>query len=125
MNIGQVINGRYLTFKRTESGLVITANEEGKAEILDHKRDDGNWSRNPDCILADLLEDFMGNGWSWIRPEDIGVLTSANIISDEAAFSDSGNLIECGTVYAFMDYQIKLEIEELSQGNECLYIVAN
>ncbi|MGI9061916.1 MAG: hypothetical protein ACR2H5_25460 [Ktedonobacteraceae bacterium] len=41
----------------------------------------------------------MGNGWSWVRPEDIGALTDAPILSDDIEYDDHGDVVSVGTVF--------------------------
>jgi hypothetical protein len=65
--------------------------------------------------LARLLEWPLANGWEWIAPEEIGALTSAPILSDDAERDDDGTLVAITTVYWFPNYQIISEVEELSE----------
>lgn len=66
--------------------------------------------------LWELLEDLLCNGWDWIRPEEIGALTSAPIISNDAERDDNGELVSLDHCWGYMDYQIFDPVEQLLKG---------
>jgi len=62
-------------------------------------------------FITEHLSNPMNNGVSYeqVRPEDVGALTDAPLISD-------------GTnVYGFMDYQVKDLLTELARGNSVIW----
>jgi hypothetical protein len=63
--------------------------------------------------LAEALAPMLENGWEWITPEEIGALTDAPIISDEATRDDYGNLSELGRVFWYSSYMILDPVEEM------------
>lgn len=99
-------------FQKFDNFLRIRLLPAGK-EFLDEQRDDQGWRRGTLYILLDLIEFQLCNGWHEIKPEDVGALTSAPILSDIADFDDEGNLRNVDTLYWFPDYAVKCEIEEL------------
>lgn len=56
--------------------------------------------------IYQMLEGYLTNGWEIVNPEDIGALTSGEIISDPN-----------GNVYWHERYQIEDAAEELYKGN--------
>jgi hypothetical protein len=61
----------------------------------------------PKPSIWELMEDFFTNGWERVNPEDIGALTSGEIMSDQD-----------GNVYWHERYQIEDMVEELMNGNK-------
>ena len=134
MKIGTIERGGYVDFERKQDGhLYLTLTKEGQKELEYYLTDDyiqnddsePKWRENVEEIFIRLIEDHLCNGWNWVTPESIGALTDAAIISDDIDYNDVGEVEHVGTVYAFMDYAIKLEIEELLFGRECRFISAN
>jgi hypothetical protein len=105
----RVEQGRYVNLERLANGdLKVILTDEGR-ELCEDYQSQGEW---PD--LGDLVEDFLGNGWSWVRAEDIGALTgNDNLITDEYSMDDYGTIEFIGTVYAYEPYAIYLESEKL------------
>src|ERR1700722_17299367 len=101
----------YVTLNKNGNKLRIVLTSDGKAE-LQQRIDDGHLI-GPDDVLYDLLEYHLCKGWEMIRPEEIGALTSAPIISDDVARNDDGDIIEIGSVYWFPNYQILSPSSEL------------
>ena len=85
--------------------LRLTITDEGKAELR-ALVDDGE-SIDSDEFMYDLLEYHTCNGWDWVRPEEIGALTAAPIISDNVERDDHGHISNISSVYAFMAYQVR------------------
>jgi len=101
----------YVTLAKLNRHLRITLTPEGRTE-LQARLDNGD-NISTDSTLYDLLENCLCNGWEWIRPEEIGALTSAPILSDDCSRDDSGLLGQIGAVYWFEKYQIQSPGEEL------------
>ena len=91
--------GFYVTVSYVKGGIKLKATPEiaNIAENTNHERPD----------MHDLMEDFLQNGWEEVHPEDIGALTSGEIVSDSN-----------GNIYWHERYQIEDMVEELQQGNE-------
>src|SRR5260221_8499641 len=66
-----------------------------------------------DAAIRVLLDDHLQNGWEEIKPEEIGALTSALVISDEAERDRKGKLTKGGRGYLNERDQVEDEIEEL------------
>ncbi len=56
-------------------------------------------------VLHELLDQALGNGWTWVQPEDIGALTDGEILEAPD-----------GRIYWHERYQIESSSEELLQG---------
>lgn len=111
----------YTEFQKLENGdLKIILTTEGR-EYLKENGLDGCPDKNSQQLFLDVIEYQLCNGWEFVRPEEIGALTSANIISDNVERDDHNNIISVDKVYAFMDYQIKLEVEELYNNGFCIF----
>ncbi len=89
---------RNLTIRLTESGrhAVTEWRSDGKADVE---------------IIADLLEHHFGNGWTYIRPSDIGAITEAMIISDDVEYDNDGALVRVGRVFWNPGYAVGGDID--------------
>src|SRR5580693_6267102 len=105
-------HGRFVNLEKTDGGdLQIILNNNGRrvfAEI-EKIRD----RLGIDATMRMLLDDYFRRQWCEIRPEEIGALTSALIISDEAHRDPDGTLLSVGHVYWNERYQVDDEIEKL------------
>ena len=110
---------QYVTFTKENGNLVVTLTPEGKQEIAEAIADEKNIGS--DDFMLNLFEHPLCNGWSEIRPEDIGALTSSPIFSDEATFDDDGNLKSVGRVYWFPNYQIESPVETLNEYGRVIF----
>ena len=61
-------------------------------------------------VMYDLLEDFIGNGWEWVAPEEIGVLTDAPIIMDPNDY-----------IYWYSNYMTTSPVEDLIEKGETFF----
>jgi len=70
-----------------------------------------------------LFEDIGANSnWEEIRPEEIGALTDATILSDECERDDHGNLVKCGRVYSNIDYyQVEDDVDRLLRTGKLIW----
>lgn len=100
-----------LTLTKLPSGdlrLALTADDEERDDIRQTVDQHGiRWA------LIDLLEGHLSNGWEIIEPEEVGALTDALILTDEAERDDYGDLTALGRVYWNPNYQIQDDVEEL------------
>ena len=46
------------------------------------------------------------HGWSWVRPEDIGALTDAPILSDGIEYDDQVDVVNVGAIYWYSYYEV-------------------
>lgn len=100
--------GHYVTLRKTPDGdLEMTATEQLRADA------DLFRGRPESDALSDMLEDHLGSGWEWVRPEEIGALTSGDIISDTVERDDEGGLTSVGHVYWDSMYQVQSTVETL------------
>ena len=104
----------YAELEKKADELVIRLTAAGREFLKEQRSGDGTGlKRGTISILHNLLKDWLCNGWEFIRPEEIGALTSAPILSDDAKRNDQGELTDVGNVYWFSDYAVTCEIEEL------------
>ena len=66
-----------------------------------------------DSKLGEVIEWQPGNGWSWVRPEEIGALTDAPILSDDIEYDDEGEVVRVGVVYWFPQYDVADPVAQL------------
>jgi hypothetical protein len=112
----------YVEIVKGRDGITLKLTPAGREELAEHKTADG-WDRGTVCLLADLLEDHLANGWEFLLPEEVGALTAAPILSDNAMRDDSGKLVSVGVgdVYWFPDYAVRSELDELYEKGEVLF----
>lgn len=102
----------YVAFTKTANNLRIELLPEGRQYVQDAIN--GGENIDSDDFFRDLIEYQLCNGWEIIPPEDIGALTAATILSDEADRDDSGTLTRVGTVYSNIAfYQVWSAVEEM------------
>jgi hypothetical protein len=112
-------SGLYVNFSfDPEGNLVMTPTQEGVSEALEYlKKNDQS-----DNAFLDMIEDHLGSGWELVKPEEIGALTSALIISNSVVRDDNGQITDIGDVWSnIADYQVKSEIEEFAKGNPVIF----
>lgn len=120
--------GRYVDLIEKPDGLHIVLTDEGREYLEEQKHQRFSeemgevvWDRNMTSILHDLLEDWTCNGWEWIRPEEIGALTAAPIISDSVERDDNGKLVSTGDVWWHARYAVDDELKELLEHGEYVF----
>ena len=114
---------RFVEFIPLTSALRIVLLPAGR-DFLNNQRDDMGWRHGTLCIFLDLIEFQLRNGWSMVKPEDIGALTSAPILSDNARYDDQRNFVDASMLYWFPDYAVTCEIEELLVNGEVRFPIA-
>lgn len=107
-----MLKGKYLILEVVPSGLNITLNPDGIEELQDRKDETDSQT------FFTLFEDFTANGWMSLGAEQIGALTSSEIIiSPDAETDDHGNLVSTDTtIYWHERYQVEDAIEALLAG---------
>jgi hypothetical protein len=66
-----------------------------------------------DGRLAEVIEWQLANGWSLVRPEDIGALTGAPILSEDLDTDDHGHVRNVGQVYWYPEYDVRDPVAQL------------
>ena len=111
---GSASNGHYVDLEKKDDGnLHILLTSEGRREFVEIERE-----RNRAGIASALhllLEDHLSNGWEWIAPEEIGALTSAPILSDEAERDEFGQIVAVRRLFWFPDYAVVDEIRQFKR----------
>lgn len=96
-----------MKYEITPNGNLLISSEPEDAEMLAHLKD---INQGDDVtFLADLLDQtgWSGNGQlNTVRPEDIGALTDAPILSDDVTIEDDGHATVNGRVWWFPNYMI-------------------
>jgi uncharacterized OB-fold protein len=73
-----------------------------------------------DKAMYEFFEPVIGNGLSWVAPEDIGALTSAPILSDGAP-DDQGNPDPNANYWWYPNYQIESPARELFEQGRVVF----
>ena len=109
-----IYHGFLVNLDTTEDGnLNILLNTNGQRVLaeIERMRD----RLGSEAALLVILSDHLKRRWTQIRPEEIGALTAATILSDEARRDSAGVLKSVGRVYWHSQYQVEDPIEELSK----------
>jgi hypothetical protein len=116
------IKGNNTNLELNKAGnLVIKLTRQGKKFAKELLEQDSH----PDSKLWDLLEEHLTNGWTVIKPEEIGALTEAPILSNDAIYNDEGELTSINKCYAYINYMIYDPIEELIKHNSIVFMDAD
>jgi hypothetical protein len=68
-----------------------------------------------------VLEWHLSNSeWTFARPEDIGALTSAPVLSDEVEQDEHGTVTRVGRVFWWAQYEVKDAVETLLRDGQIL-----
>lgn len=101
--------------------LRIEANKKWVAEMWDYRRQDG-FTTNFDCdfVMYEIFEHLTCNSdLQWVRPEDIGALTSAPILGIR---DENDQVIKA---WGFMDYALRSPQQDLLDHGYCIFISGN
>jgi len=119
----------FLVLRKVNGNLKIAPTQAGiqAARALLAVRGDGTYqgSRAPDDQLHDMLEEFLGNGWMQVLPEQVGALTDAYIMSDDFTVADDDSLKSIAPeprVYAHMNYAVEDPVETWANGGTVTFI---
>jgi hypothetical protein len=111
-----VERGRYVELEEKEDGnLEFVLTDGGRQEIVELQK------LPEEEAMYTLLEDHLGSGWEFIAPEEIGALTSAMILTQDADRDDEGALKRVGRVYWDPDYQVRSTVEELAKSGRATW----
>lgn len=114
-----VDHGQYLTLEEKNGGLVLTPTEEGKEfaqELIDNGKNVENFG------IYDMLEDFFGNGWESLNPEEVGALTEGALIAQDVERDEDGNFVDVGTIYWDSNYMVQDCVAEWAKGNSVTWV---
>lgn len=109
--------GRLVNLAPTDNGLRIELTASGRQHLVEYELR----NKATDEALAELLEYQLCNGWTWLRPEQIGALTDAPILSDEVTENDRGELVSVGRVWWHERYAVEDPIELLQTQGYVLF----
>lgn len=95
--------------KLENKNLRISLIEEERSEVEEISQN----GKGIDAQFAEIIEYHLGEGWSWVQPEDVAALTSSPILSDSAVYGDHGELEDVDDVWWYPNYQVLNEVQEL------------
>lgn len=115
-----------LDFQKLPNGnLKMILTPEGRRFIREERKNGTDDER----IFHDMLQDAPAmngacqNGYEFVRPEEVGAMTDATIISDECDRNDHGDLTKCGRVYSNINYyQLKSDVEKLLEDGFVIWL---
>lgn len=99
--------------------LKISITADGREELAEMDARENN--PGTDYKLARLLEYHLGNGWEFVRPEEVSALTSSPILSNDVSRDDDGELTAIGEVWWFPNYQVINEVEEMKDSGFVIF----
>ena len=103
--------GKYVEFDTQLNGnLHITLLPEAREDVQEIA---SSQELTADNKLAEVIEWHLGEGWSFISPEDIGALTDAPILSDDIDYDEYGKVRHVGAVYWYSEYEVKDPVAQL------------
>lgn len=110
----------YTTFEQTKDGLLIKLNERGYDELEELKA--LHEEKGPIAMWWEINESMFCNGYSNVRPEQIGALTEAPIIADGIIDEETTqNELDNTKFWWFPDYMVRDEVLELLTKGEVFF----
>ncbi len=105
------------------NGLTLKLTSNGRTELEEILDAHPEW---PDhLVFGELFEHELTNGWAWLSAEQVGGLTSCQIIiSPDAEFDDQGELCHANTVYWHERYQVESASEVLRETGQLFLLRA-
>jgi len=106
------MSGKYTEFEKQANGhlrIALLPEARGDVQEISSKEIDA------DNKLSEVIEWQLANGWSLVRPEDVGALTDAPILSEDIDTDDQGNVRSVGTVYWYPQYDVTDPVTKLLQ----------
>lgn len=122
----RVQTGRYVRFSLREDTLRIFLLPEGRELLRDYREEnkrrekagDYRYWKSDFAMFYDLLEDFFGNGWIEVKPQDVGdmrddywLVISQDYVYADAEDDEKGLIV--GTAYSFFNYAVDSYTEGL------------
>ncbi len=103
--------GKYVEFDILQNGnLRITLLPEAREDVQEIS---ASQELDADNKLAEVVHWQLGNGWSFLTPEQAGGLTDSPIFSEDVETDDKGEITHVGVVYWYPQYAIKDPVAEL------------
>lgn len=99
--------------KTPEGKLEIKLTRDGREEIDEFQQKAAQMGST--ALFLDMIADHLECGWETVRPEEIGALTDALILSDSVRRDDNGNLESVRRVYWDSRYAVRDPIDELAR----------
>ena len=100
-----------MEFIRKEKSLVLKVDDDAHKMLLAQMDADG--IIDTDAAMYELFDYILPNTeWEWIRPEEIGALTSAPILGTK---DENEEVVEA---YGFMDYAVRSLLGDLFEYGE-------
>ena len=113
------MSGKYTEFElQADGNLKIALLPEARQDVQEIAAST-EW--DADTKLAEVLAWQLANGWTWVRPEDVGALTGAPILSEEVDTDEQGNITQVGTVYWYSDYQVVDPVTQLLENGSIVF----
>ncbi len=104
------MSGKYTEFEKQAGGnLRIVLLEEARESVQEIAAKE----IDADSRLAETIEWQLTNGWSLVRPEDVGALTDAPIVTEDIDTDNQGNVLHVGTVYWYPQYDVSDPVAKL------------
>lgn len=101
-----------------DNNLVLSVDLEEQTELQRAQAEDPDF--DSDSYMHDLMEGLVCNSeLDWVRPEQIGALTSAPILGVYADDPEEGKVREA---WAFMDYQVTSPQRELAETGRAIFV---
>jgi hypothetical protein len=109
---------KYTEFDLDDKGnLRITLLDDAQEDVQEIASKD----LDADNKLAQVIEWQLVNGWTMLRPEDVGALTDAPILSEDVDTDDQGNVRSVGIVYWYTEYEVRDPVEQLLQNHFIIF----
>ncbi len=111
--------GKYTEFeKQSNRNLRIVLLEEARDDV----QEIASKELTADSKLAQVIEWQLSNGWSMVQPEDVGALTDAPILTEEMDTDTQGNVLKVGTVYWFLQYDVRDPVTQLLENGHVEFV---
>jgi hypothetical protein len=114
----KIEHGDCLRFSFREDRVRMFLTPEGRERIAELRERDASGTMSDLSIFQELLEDFIGNGWTEVRPEAIGDLRDDAwlVITNDYTYADPENddNIIVGVAYSYHQYAVESYITPLT-----------
>lgn len=74
--------------------------------------------------LHELMEGYIGNGWSMADGDSLGHMTSAPMITDDMSVEDDGDVVVYGSLWWFPNYAVENPVATLRDRGEVIFELA-
>lgn len=105
---------------------LVDIQKDKKGNLVLRLTTEGREDLTPEADLFDVLEyQRCNSSLEFLQPEEIGALTSSEILSDEVERDDQGTLLKVGAVYWYPDYAVSNPVEVLLQKGRVVFTRAD